>query len=175
MYTPKNLKKWALPRDYMGADWPEMYVFLGRTRDSDNLDNSNFETALTELGGESDTVKVICENHWAVGWVEWIGINESDDTVLQLADEMKDRLSDYPILNEDDYSQREWESYNDNVSQAVRDYCNDKSLEFTDEQRGEIADRIIQASNECGEDTWPDEDEIYAALPPEIQDELTSR
>lgn len=33
---------------------------------------------LRELGGESETVRVVRESHWAVGWVEWIAIHESD-------------------------------------------------------------------------------------------------
>jgi hypothetical protein len=87
MHTPANLKKWTLPPSYVGAVWPEYYVFLGRTRDSDCLTESNFACGLEGIGGETDTVIVVSENHWACGWVEWIAIHESDEAALRLADQ----------------------------------------------------------------------------------------
>lgn len=107
-YIPKHLKRWSLPRDYAGASWPEMYVFLGRHRDSDAVDRSNFAVALRELGGESETVQVIREGHWAVGWVEWIGIEETDADSLAKADAMMERIGEYPLLDEMHYSELQW-------------------------------------------------------------------
>lgn len=110
MYQPERLERWKLPRDYFGAEWPDYYsAGVGRSRDSDCLEESNFHSVLAELGGESDTVHVVRESHWAVGWVEWIAIHESDDSALRAADAMQARLEDYPILDEDDHSQREWD------------------------------------------------------------------
>jgi len=104
-----NLELWTRPDHYIGEDWDGYYVFLGRHRDSQLLEVSNFECALSELGGESETVLVVSENHWAVGWVEWIAIHESDTSALKAADEIVAALSDYPVVNESDYSEREWE------------------------------------------------------------------
>lgn len=110
MYQPESLERWKMPRDYFGAEWPEYYSSgVGRSRDSDCMEESNFHAMLAELGGESDTVKVVRESHWAVGWVEWIAIHESDEQSLRAADAMQERLEDYPILDEDDLSSREWE------------------------------------------------------------------
>ncbi len=110
MYQPERLERWTMPRDYCGATWPECYsAGVGRSRDSDCLEESNFQSMLAELGGESDTVMVIRESHWAVGWVEWLAIHESDEKSLRAADAMQGRLEDYPILDEDDLSSREWE------------------------------------------------------------------
>lgn len=156
MYTPKNLKRWQLPPYYMGAEWPEYYVFLGRHRDSDNLDNSNFDCALDQLGGESETVQVVHESHWAVGWVEWIAIHESDDKALMLADDIKAKLEDYPVYDEDDYSRREWEDFSSNCEQAVRDYCSDHNRRFM----WRIVDELKQTLSDCSADTWPEESQI---------------
>jgi hypothetical protein len=104
-----NLKLWTRPDNYFGAEWPEHYVAYGRHRDSDVVVESNFHSLLRRLGGESDTVKVIRESHWAVGWVEWIGIHKSDASGLRIASECLSKLSDYPILDEDDHSRREAE------------------------------------------------------------------
>ena len=110
MYKPEHLERWKLPRDYGGAHWPEYYsAGVGQHRDSDSLEQSNFATMLELLGGESDTVQVVREGHWAVGWVEWIAIYHLDSKALQIADEAQGRLEDYPILDEDDYGNREYE------------------------------------------------------------------
>lgn len=108
IYEPKHLRLWTMPSHYAGEVWPAWYVFLGRNRDSDMLTESNFDAALAKLGGESDTVRVIRESHWAVGWVEWIGIHQDDARALRLADDMEESLSDYPVLDDYDLSEREF-------------------------------------------------------------------
>jgi len=108
-YTPKNLESWTRPDYYAGSEWHGYYLFLGRNRDSDLLTESNFAVALAELGGESDTVVVVREGHWAVGWIEWIAIHHTNTKALESADNMAAELSGYPVLNEDDWSQREWD------------------------------------------------------------------
>ena len=81
-YEPKHLKRWTMPNSYFGAVWPNYYVFLGQHRDSDALTRSNFTCGLKALGGESETVEVVRESHWAVGWVEWIAIHQDDAAAL---------------------------------------------------------------------------------------------
>jgi hypothetical protein len=110
MYKPKNLERWRLPKDYAGASWPEYYSSgVGQSRDSDCGEASNFDAMLKLLGGESDTVVVVRERHWAVGWVEWIAIYHLDSKALQVADEAMARLEDYPLLDDEDHSEREWQ------------------------------------------------------------------
>lgn len=114
MTTPTNpreyLAKWTTPKNYFGEEWREYYsAGVGQSRDSDCLEQSNFSAMLRDLGGESETVIVVRENHWAVGWVEWIAIHETDAPALAVAAENVSRLRDYPILDEDDYSEREWQ------------------------------------------------------------------
>ena len=102
--TYEHLNRWTLPPCYVGAEWPDYYVFLGQHRDSDALTRSNFQTGLEQLGGETETVRVINESHWAVGWVEWIAIHESDTDALEKADEMAGDLKDYGSLDDDRWS-----------------------------------------------------------------------
>jgi len=111
-YVPEHLKRWEMPRNYAGEVWPNYYSFLGRSRDSDCLEECNFVQGLKRLGGESETVLVIRENHWAVGWVEWIGIHQDDAAALRLADEIKGGLEDYPVVDEDALSEAEMEEAN---------------------------------------------------------------
>lgn len=69
---------------------------------------------LKALGGETETVIVIRESHWAVGWVEWIAIHATDDKALEIADRLKDKLENYyPVLNEEHFSDLETEEANE--------------------------------------------------------------
>ena len=102
------LNRWKSPDNYIGAEWPDYFVFLGQHRDSDALTRSNFECGLTWLGGESETVRVIRERHWAVGWVEWIAIHESAAAKLKTAENILRRLEAYPVLDDDHFSDLEW-------------------------------------------------------------------
>ena len=122
---PKFLKKWALPPDYFGANWPEYFVFLGQNRDSDCLTRSNFIVGLQRLGGESDTVQVVRESHWAVGWVEWIAIHESDAAAIEAADKMLSDLEGYPALSDDHWGEMEYSEACDYwESMSVRERAN---------------------------------------------------
>ncbi len=110
-FQPEHLNRWTMPSHYFGETWPDYYsAGVGRSRDSDCLEESNFATMLKSLGGESETVIVVRESHWAVGFVEWIAIHSTDETALHIADEQKGRLEEYPILSEDDLSEREIEA-----------------------------------------------------------------
>lgn len=110
MYEPSYLKRWTMPSHYFGAEWPDYYsAGVGQARDSDALERSNFACMLKALGGESDTVLVVREGHWAVGWVEWIAIHPGDTKALATADDIKRGLEDYPVVNEDHFSELERE------------------------------------------------------------------
>lgn len=123
----KALKRWTMPDSYWGAEWPDYFIFLSQHRDSDALSRSNFECGLEALGGESETVQVVRERHWAVGFVEWIAIHESDERALELAEEILCGLSDYPVLNEEHFYALEYseaEQYWESMSVRERmDYC----------------------------------------------------
>jgi hypothetical protein len=147
-----NLERWTRPNSFMAMDsgWQysnKCYVFLGRHRDSDLLTDSNFECGLAAIGGESDTVKIVRESHWAVGWVEWIAIHESDSRALEIADSIMASLSDYPVVNDDDFSNREWEAAQDMwvelpLSERV-ELCRDTDLSIFAARR----DSIPQSDN----------------------------
>lgn len=108
MLTYSNLKPWTLPNNYAGKHWGDYFsAGVGQSRDSDALERSNFRCMLDALGGGSDTVIVVHEGHWAVGWVEWIAIHKADAERLEIANRIKGKLADYPVINEDDWSEEE--------------------------------------------------------------------
>lgn len=109
MRNTKTPPRWTRPDSYAGAEWPEYFVFLGQNRDSDALTRSNFVRGLELIGGESDTLQVVRERHWACGWIEWIAIHESDAQALAKAEEILTALEAYPVVDEDHFSQLEWD------------------------------------------------------------------
>lgn len=104
-----HIKRWTMPSHYAGEVWPDYYSSsVGQSRDSSCLERSNFTCMLEALGGETETVRVIREGHWAVGWVEWIAIHESDHGALAIADDIAGSLEDYPVVDEDHWSELEF-------------------------------------------------------------------
>ena len=75
-----------------------------QTRDSGVLERSNFQAALALLGGGSESVEVHRFGHWGPGWYEIIIVAPS---LIDKAQEIEDRLNDYPILDEDLHSRLE--------------------------------------------------------------------
>ena len=94
----------------------------GRNRDSGDLDESNFHTALEILGGESDSVQVHRFGHWGCGWFELILVDSTDADKVAIAETIEATLSEYPVLDDSDFSEREYNSACDYWARAsVRD------------------------------------------------------
>jgi hypothetical protein len=111
---PKHLKLWTHPANYAGEVWPAHYVGLGQHRDSDTLTRSNFQVAwerLKPLSQDGD-VLIVRESHWAVGWVEWIAIEQDNEAAVAEADRIAGKLQEYPVLDEDHWSNLEHEEAN---------------------------------------------------------------
>lgn len=87
------------------ADW--VVVPCGRNRDSRVFDLSNFHAALERLGDESETCEVHRFGHWACGWVEIILVHSSRASEVE---EIERDLDRYPLLDESDYCEREYEA-----------------------------------------------------------------
>ena len=122
-FEPKHLQLWTMPANYCGEIWPGYYsAGVGQSRDSDALERANFDAMLKAIGGESETVTVVRESHWAVGWVEWIAIHTDDGAALQIADQIKGDLADYPVVDES-----LWSEYEDNDCSETWANCYDPS------------------------------------------------
>ena len=101
------------------------------TRDSEPLDESNFYTALASLAklrgfeptdvgfiGSSESVNagdcpvgVINFGHWAYGWVRELMVHVTDAETCNEARRMADYVdTEYPVLNEEDYAERQHEA-----------------------------------------------------------------
>jgi hypothetical protein len=139
------------------------------------LAKSNFDTAwyrlnevskhLTIPGNddypENDSCQRISMNHWAVGWVESIIIHPSDITAVAEAELIVSEMENYPVLDDEDYSDREYQAAMENITGSIRmlgfgedknlarDIYNwlsrndDCALENTDDTGAYVSDEVI--------------------------------
>ena len=133
------MQKWSRSENYIGETYYDYYVLLSHHRDSRLAEESNFWSALKMLNSESDTVKVIRAKHWLCGWVEMILIHESDKESINKGNEIEKALENYPILDEDDFYERESEK-REELIEEIRKVI-DKNA--TDEEIWERAERYV--------------------------------
>lgn len=98
------------PDNYAGAHHFGTATLYGHHRDSDIISESNWDFLVRKLA-DDEHVYITREGHWAVGWVEFIRVKPTatDETKAWCEDQLR-RLKDYPILDEDDVSERELEA-----------------------------------------------------------------
>ena len=139
-YIPENLTRWVLPSHYSGAHWDGYYVApVSRHRDSDVLTLSNWKAQWADLeplradvdSDDTYSPQIVREGHWAVGWVEWVAIHESNSEALRVADELAASLESYPVLDDESHSRMEWEEYVDSFcAYGRRDFIRCLSRKF---------------------------------------------
>ena len=106
-------------------NWAIVYT---HHRDSGLLDQSNAAVIQKSLEPFTDTddPDVISEHHghWAVGWIDGYAIRVFKDGQITKAfktyHELVRALAEYPVLDEQDYSQRELEATLENITDAAR-------------------------------------------------------
>lgn len=106
-----KLVPWKHPECYFGATWYQYAAVYSQHRDSDSLERSNYRVILADLQkrfGDRVVTDTRC-NHWAVGWVETIYVRTLCKPAMQAADAWLEKLADYPVADEEDWSNLEWE------------------------------------------------------------------
>lgn len=183
------LHLWTKPSCYVGAEWPDWYSVVGHHRDSDLLTESNWECwieFLKELLGDESEIEyeggfcsnatakpgwiVVRENHWAVGWVEWIGVHK--DVASEILQGIEDKLHDldgYPVFDEQHWSNKERSEYelcwshrgakSDFIADIVKEFeLKDTTEDFLIEMDwswlAELHESLIP-SGEYHNDGWP--------------------
>lgn len=157
------------PENYAGQrDFGGWLVVYSRNRDSDLLTQSNWDGFLEALGGEGENVQIHRFGHWAFGWLEHITVAPGTQEA-EKAEELRVCLEDYPVLDDEDYSRREWESYGEGwVNYAARDFAkglqgkfrlSDESFDLLDDNR-EALREYFEACIPSGEYYTPDSDGV---------------
>jgi len=73
------------------------------------------------LGGEGEHVEVHRFGHWGPGWIEIILVDPGHYHTLWTAGEIVCSLADYPVLDEEDWSEREFEAAGETWEQCFND------------------------------------------------------
>lgn len=180
------LTKWERPNCYVGPNYDGYFVGPSRNRDSDIIDESNFEAALERLGGETPcecnpaerwesnctcAVRVIHDSHWACGWVEYILVRETATEKVATLAEIQSDLDAYPILDETDVSERQiqeadsaWDNWGSrDLHDMVSRELNDTEFFREHEEMLGSAWRDYYYCNSC-ESAVHDMESLYAAL-----------
>jgi hypothetical protein len=170
---------WEHPED--AHNWCVVY---SHHRDSGLLDQSNaaaIEKALEAFDGD---VVAQRHSHWAVGWMEGYVIRVFDENgnvtaAFRRYCELRAKLSDYPILDETDYSQREYDATVENIREAGRRFVSD---EAPDDWAAEAFSWFWECNQHAVENRddqggYPTDDEMKECLrelgwlPPDYSDE----
>jgi len=164
---------WNRARDLDDADqWAILYT---NNRDSGLLDESNAAAIDKALGpftqAEDSDVMAEHHHHWACGWIDGYSIRVFRDE--QITDAFKayhalaERLADYPVLDEEDYSRRELEQTLANLPDAAWKVKHD--FELPDEWENDVyhwlSDNMpgaVESRDDQG--GWPTESELRAAF-----------
>jgi len=160
------------PSDFSWYEKPEwndnnIVLYHYQTRDSGLIEESNGQYIEKQFKQyNDDTVQFQDFNHWTCGWIKAIAVkihndeNEFTEAFLTLCD-IFEKLDDYPLLDEDDYSTREWESVQRSIKEAVSFWARNHD-ELTEVDEDKIG-YIISQDCEISEDYYPSDEEIEEA------------
>lgn len=157
-------------------DADERAIIYTCHRDSSLMAQSNaavIEKAL-EPFMEGDVPEVIAErhSHWAVGWIDGYSIRVFDGNgqvtdAFRAYHELEVRMADYPLLDETDYSDREFESTLENIGNAA--WRLKREYELPEGWEGDVFSWFWE-HNQCAVENvddqggWPDEADLREAF-----------
>ena len=128
----KKFECFAWHRELNDAD--QWCIVYSHNRDSGLLDQSNaaaIETAM-ESFLEGNDVFLEHHHHWACGWIDGYSIRVYRRGRITKAFKayhaLAQRLADYPLLDEEDYSRREYEATLENLPDAAWKLKNEYEL-----------------------------------------------
>ena len=164
---------WFRERDLEDPEnWAIIYT---HNRDSGLLDQSNADQINEAMepftDGDDPDVVMESHDHWAVGHVDGFSIRVYRDGSITDAfktyHELTERLADYPILDEEDYSRREYEATLSNISDAVWRVKDEYELPdgWESEVFSWLSDHRQRAvENRDDQGGYPEQDDLRAAF-----------
>ena len=147
-------------------------IFYTHNRDSGLLDQSNAAVIAEALEPfvESGDVRAEDHSHWACGWVAGFAIRVYRDGKVTPAFakwyELQERLEDYPILDEFDYSNREYDAAIENIRNAGYRLSSEYDLpdDWAEQVYQWLSDNGYHCENTDDQGYWPSDEELVAAV-----------
>lgn len=158
------------------ADAENWAIIYTHHRDSGLLDQSNAHVINAALepytDGDDPDVVIESHNHWAVGHIDGFSLRVFRDGQITEAfrkyHELAEAMDQYPILDEEDYSNRELEATYENIPLAaagIKDDYEDLPDDWADEVYQWLSDNRCNAlENTDDQGGWPDESDLRAAF-----------
>lgn len=161
---------WWREREMKDAhEWAIIYT---HNRDSGLLDQSNAAVIAKALAPFADKDVVFeSHSHWAVGHVDGFSLRVfrrgKITKAFRVYHELAEQMEAYPILDEADYSNREYEATFENIPLAAWRIKNRFKLpqDWESEVYSWLSDNRCSAlENTDDQGGWPDEDDLEAAF-----------
>ena len=164
---------WCRMDDLLDADkWAIIYT---HNRDSRLLDLSNAgaidEVLAPFTKGDNPDVVEEDHSHWACGWIKGYSIRVYKRGRITKAfrayHQLAQRMADYPILNEEDYSERELEATLENIGDAAWRIKDEYNLpeDWVGNVYHWFADNDCSAIENADDNGgYPDEEQLRAAF-----------
>ena len=153
-------------------DWAVIYT---HNRDSGLLDQSNASVIAKAMMSftEGDDPNVVFESHhhWACGHIDGFSVRVFKrgriTKAFRVYHELAERMADYPILDESDYSERESNATYENIGEAA--WRLKQEFDLPEEWQSEVyswlsdhRDHAIDNSDDQG--GYPNDDDLEAAF-----------
>ncbi len=164
---------WWRARDIEDAD--QHAIVYSCHRDSGLLDQSNAAVIAKALEpfteGDDPDVTFESHSHWAVGHIDGFSIrvyrNGEITEAFKVYHALAERMADYPVLDESDYSEREYEATLENIGLAA--WRLKRGFALPDGWESAVFDWLLQHRDHALENTddqggWPDEEDLEAAF-----------
>ena len=136
---------------YIGTSFDDYYILYSRNRNSDTITESNWRSIIKYLDKQRAHYRIERFSHWLCGWIEQILILETDKVSVDIGNDITIQLRNYPIFDDDDYSELQVDKANillDEIMADIRDLEPGKTLHWGDHinpnmTRDEIYDVIL--------------------------------
>ena len=153
-------------------DADQFAILYTHNRDSGLLDQSNAAVIAEALEPfiECGDVRPEDHSHWACGWVAGFAIRVFRGGKITPAfvkwHELQERLDEYPVLDETDYSNREYDAAIENIRNAGYRLRHEYKLpeDWAEQVYRWLSDNDYHCDNIDDQGYWPSDDELAAAV-----------
>ncbi len=153
-------------------DADDFAIFYTFNRDSGLLDQSNAAVIAKEMEPfiEIGDVRAEDHSHWACGWVAGYAIRVYRNGTITAAftkwHELQERLDDYPILDEFDYGNREYDAAIENIANAGYRLSSEYDLpeDWAEQVYQWLSENGYHCENRDDQGYWPSDEALAAAV-----------